>query len=92
VRSKQAACTEKRRIVFELVVIAVIPLDALDLVAGSEHESNPLVRGLRLHFEDGLMSGAGAAARLLDEKANRLASYNSRTARLSTDPCGRADT
>jgi len=36
------------------------------------------VRGLRLHFEDGLMSGAGAAARLLDEKPIGLASYNSR--------------
>src|SRR3982074_1941218 len=53
VRSEQATCSEERRVVFELVVIAVIALDALDLVAGPEHESNPLVRGLRLHLEDG---------------------------------------
>src|SRR5260370_30709552 len=72
VRSEQATRSEERRIVFKLVVVAVIPLDALDLVAGPEHESNPLVRSLRLHLEDGLVARTGAAAGLFDEKADRV--------------------
>src|ERR1700724_3059452 len=56
VRSEQATRTEERRIVFKLVVVTVIPLDALDLVACPEYESDALVRSLRLHLEDGLMA------------------------------------
>src|ERR1051326_712496 len=41
-------------------------------VAGAEDKPDPLVGRLRLHFENGLVTGTGPPARLLNEETNRV--------------------
>src|SRR6185437_1239610 len=72
VLGEKAARGEERRVELELVVIPVIPLDALDLRARAEHEADALVQTLGPDIENGPEPGARAAARLLDEVADRI--------------------
>src|SRR6186713_2700224 len=67
---EQAACTEQRRVIFEVVVIAVVALDPFDFIACTEYKSDPLMGRLRLYFENRLVAGTGPPARLLNQEAD----------------------
>src|ERR1044071_7052152 len=70
--AQNVARTEQRRFVFETVVLAVVALDALASRAAPEHEADALIQAFRFHRQDGFAAGAGAPARLFDQKADRV--------------------
>src|SRR5579863_10440050 len=72
VLGKEASRGEQRHVELEFVVVAVIPLDALDLRARAEDEADALVQALGDHIEDRAVPGARPPARLLDEIADRI--------------------
>ncbi len=91
--SQDVARAEQRRFEFEIVVLAVVALDALDFRARAEHEADALMQALRLDRRAGFAARAGASTRLLDEKADRIRFVQqAQTASLARGPCDRADT
>src|SRR5512137_852276 len=72
-RPVQGPLVEERRdvrLVGALVVLAVVALDAVDLVLRPEHEADALVQLLRLHFQHRRPPRARAPARLLHHEAD----------------------
>src|SRR5690606_1749854 len=69
---EQRALAEQRRIELEIVVLAVVALDPLDLRTRAEDETDAFVQAARRDLEQRLAAGARTASRLLDDESDRI--------------------
>src|SRR6185369_6885379 len=69
---QNVAAAEQGRFVFEIVVLAVIAFDTLDLRARAEYETDALMQAVGLDRQKRLATRARSSARLLDDEADRI--------------------